>query len=676
VLRLPKDFYRLYVLVLALELVLPVELALARSKNRALVNQSLAPLNAALDANDIDVAQSAAVSIYQQATNAPSLPSPDPTVIIDPVMIADTVGFNRTKVAVEIAQCFYNHAQLDLAKQWALTATSGGSLADEYVRRATVLLGNIATGMDRDNDASAYYLSVITLNGQYREQTAAYAGLLELLMLQKQDELVEQWVRNGQSKFEGAGTLELDFLKAAAKTLKRRNHPLWLELDRQIVELTPAGKTSRMIALRELASNARKFARWAEAETNYAAICAMNQSSPEEIVNSHLFLADCQAKQAEDYTRCIERLKLKIQNFATVEERDYGYYRLAKFYHGLGRDDLAQTNYWVQVSGLSTSSWAAASLHQLGVLKEKEGDFQDALRLYLQYPQRFPQNDRLVMLAYAGALSAADSLGDTNASAKILSTIANRAAAIQDYNVHLNVAYHYKVCGREDLARQFLASGLTLARNALGVASDSAVHSLIHFRVLRRLTDFQLYQKAIDYFTGNIGDLADNNSRPDDYQLQCRCYRAIALASLGQKQQAMEEIRDLMDRAQANPELEAKFAEILAIYSDKSAATELFEWAANKYPSHPWVNIGRLELAVQKYNAGDCAAAQKLAADIINSLRENHKMAWIHRLYWEAVYLRGCCLQTQGKIEEGAQLKQTAFEKSPDLPIQNRLGLK
>jgi hypothetical protein len=34
---------------------------------------------------------------------------------------------------------------LDDAKQWATTATTGGTLGEQYVRSATVLLGNIAS---------------------------------------------------------------------------------------------------------------------------------------------------------------------------------------------------------------------------------------------------------------------------------------------------------------------------------------------------------------------------------------------------------------------------------------------------------------------------------------------------------------------------------------------------
>jgi len=65
------------------------------------------------------------------------------------------------------------------------------------------------------------------------------------------------------------------------------------------------------------------------------------------------------------------------------------------------------------------------------------------------------------------------------------------------------------------------------------------------------------------------------------------------------------------------------------------------------------------------------ATAQKLTEDITNALRESDKMDWIRRLYWEAVYLRGCCLQAQGG--DGNMLKQSAISQIPDLHIQQRL---
>ncbi len=112
------------------------------------------------------------------------------------------------------------------------------------------------------------------------------------------------------------------------------------------------------------------------------------------------------------------------------------------------------------------------------------------------------------------------------------------------------------------------------------------------------------------------------------------------------------------------------------MYSDRATAAGLFEWAANKYPSHPWANIGRLEQAIQRFNAGDYAAAQKLTEAITNALKEDDKMVWLRRLYWEAVYLRGCCLQAAGNAEEGERLKQAALGKAPDMQLQNRLRAK
>jgi hypothetical protein len=78
-----------------------------------------------------------------------------------------------------------------------------------------------------------------------------------------------------------------------------------------------------------------------------------------------------------------------------------------------------------------------------------------------------------------------------------------------------------------------------------------------------------------------------------------------------------------------------------------------------------------LELAIQRFNTGDYVAAQKLTEDITNALRENARLSWIRAVYWQAVYLRGCCLQAQGG--DGNALKQLATSKVPDLGIQQRL---
>ena len=79
-------------------------------------------------------------------------------------------------------------------------------------------------------------------------------------------------------------------------------------------------------------------------------------------------------------------------------------------------------------------------------------------------------------------------------------------------------------------------------------------------------------------------------------------------------------------------------------------------------------------MAIRRFNAGDFAAAKRLADDITNTMPENSKMAWIHRVYWSAVYLRGRCLQAQGDVSGGNSLKQLALNKAPRLNIQQRLN--
>jgi tetratricopeptide (TPR) repeat protein len=457
--------------------------------------------------------------------------------------------------------------------------------------------------------------------------------------------------------------------------LKRRNHPLWRQLDQQIVGLSTAGAGNKLQALRELASNARKFGRWAEAETNYAAICALPIGSAQDAVDSHLFLAACQAKQGKDFTATLQRLQQKSADFTDATEKEYATYRAAKFYEEEGNLGSAAASYKLVASGSSTSTWAAAAFHRLGVLKEQQGDLQGALQLYLQYPRRFPQDQQFAIRSYGNALNVAMALGDTNTAGQIVGAITNNAAAIQDYITQLHLAFYFHKRGKDQLAVGFLEGGLRLAQQTLSLTPDIHQRSLIHHQVLRRMNDFNQFQRMLDYFTVHADDLANADSAPDDYQLQCRCYKAMAVVSTGHRQQGLDEVQQLLDRAQSRPDLEAKFAEILAIYhnatSDKTAATELFEWAVQKYPAHPWANIGRLELAIQRFNAGEYAAAQKLTEDITNALSENAKMTWIRRLYWGAVYLRGCCLQAQGG--DGAGLKQLALGKVPDLRIQNRL---
>jgi tetratricopeptide (TPR) repeat protein len=483
--------------------------ASARSKNRAAVYQNsgqIGQLDTALKSNDVESATAMAAAIYQQATNAPALQSTDPAVIIDPVLVAQTAEFNRAKTAYEIAACFYRHAQLDIANQWAMTTVTGATLSEEYARRATVLLGNIATAMDRNDQAVTNFLSVITLANLNHEQPAAYAGLLELLMLQKQDDQVAQWVQHGQAKFAGAGDFELDFLKQVSATLKRRNYPLWRELDQQIVDSSSGSPGTKLNSLRRLASNARKFGRWAEAETNYAAICALQLGSAQDDVDAYLFLAESQTKQSKDFASTLQILQSNATAFAQSADREYAAYRVAKFYEEQGNLDSAAANYQALVSGSSTSSWAAAALHQFGALKEKQGDLQAALQLYLQYPQRFPQDARFVFQSYGSALSVATSLNDTNRAAQIVGTITNNAAAIQDYNTQLNLAFYFKKRGNQQLALRFYENGLSLAQRALTLASNAGQRSLIHFRVLRRMNDFDQYQRIVDYFATNVGD--------------------------------------------------------------------------------------------------------------------------------------------------------------------------
>ena len=404
----------------------------------------------------------------------------------------------------------------------------------------------------------------------------------------------------------------------------------------------------------------------------------MPLGSAQETVNSYLFLAECQAKQGKDYAACVQDLESRIQGFSAVEQQDYGHYRLAKFYHDLGFDDLAQTNYWISISGVSTSTWAAASLHQLGALKEKDGDLQGALQLYLQYPPRFPQNDRLVMLAYASALNAADTLGDTNTSAQILNTITNRAAAIQDYNVHLNVAYHYKVGETQKLAWKFVTSGFSLAKQALQRAATPQDRYLIHFRVLPCMIDFDLWQQTVDYFQVYASDFAPTDDTPDDYKFQCYWCKALALVRTGNMLGALEAFQWLADQEQGHPQLQARTVETIGVlHSWETGGTNsaaIFEALVRKFPTHPWANLGRLEMAIRRFNAGDFAAAKRLADDITNTMPENSKMAWIHRVYWSAVYLRGRCLQAQGDVSGGNSLKQLALNKAPRLNIQQRLN--
>jgi TolA-binding protein len=650
--------------------------AFAHAKHKLRLDTSLVPLDTALQSNDLVTAQAVATSIYQQAVKA--FTSADPTIIIDPLVVTtQKVALTQCKTAFAIADSFYRHADLADAKQWATTATVTDSLSDPYARRATVLLGNIAYAMDQDDVAVTNFLSVIMLPNLYMEQASAYAGLLDVLMFQKQDDQVSEWVQNGQAQFAGGGDLQLAFLQDAERVLKHRNHPLWRDLDQQIVDLFPNNAASRLQALRELASNARKFERWAEAETNYAALCAMTLPTARDTVDTWFLLAECQAKQNEDATATLSNLTAVCAGLPDAEDCEYGMYRLGKFYEEQGNFDSAAANYELLAVSPSASTWAGAAFHQLGALKEKQGDLPGALQLYLQYPQRFPQDEHFVIQSYASALNVADALGDTNAANLVYSAITNSAAAIQDYNVVLNLSLYFETRNQQ-LARSFLESGLLLAWQALSSATDPAQRALIHYRILRRINDFDQFQRILDHLGAYAAEFpgpgADPNS--DNNHLQCYAYKAIALYGMSNQEDAVTLLATLLDQAQGNAELEGKFGEDLALLSRSSnptVATQLFAWVTQKFPSHPWANIGRLRFAIQAFNAKDFTGAMKLANDIINALPEKMKMPWMQDIYWSAIYLRGSCLEGQGQTQEGAALKQLAMSKVPSLSIQRRL---
>ncbi len=643
----------------------------ARSKNRTPLDQSIVPLETALKANDLEAAQLAATLIYQQATNTLALQSSDPTVIVDPVMVAQAVEFSRTKAAFDIARCFYNHAELDIAKRWATTTTTSGTLGQQYVRLATVLLGNIASAMDKNDEAAAHFTSVINLPTHCREQPLAYAGLLEVLMLDKQDDLVAQWVEHGRTQFAGSD-FELDFLQQGSATLKRRNNPLWRDLDRQIVALSSSSAGSKLSALRQLASNARKFGRWGEAETNYAAICALAIGSPQDTVDMHLFLAAMQAKQSKDFTPALTRLGNKSKDFSESTEKEYAAYRIGKFYEEQDNLDLAAKQYEALCSGSSTSTWAAASLHQLAGIKAKQGDLQTALQLYQQYPERFTQNVRLGLQSYASALNVAMTLGKTNVADQIVATITSRASLLEDYNAQLHLAFYFWKRGNKELMRQFLERGLSQVPRALATALGSRERYLVHFNVLKHLSYFGPPQRTLDWFSAHPVDLPYDPTTTDVLGLQCYAYKAFALTALGKTPDAMALMRQLLDQVNGNPELEIKFSEDLGLLyewsGDNASAAPFFEAIALKYPSHPWASLGRLTLAVQKFNAGDFGESIKICDDITSHLPENSKLRLIRSTYWSAVYVKGCALQAQGT--DGSALKQAALRKVPDLSIQ------
>jgi TolA-binding protein len=675
-LRLSKHLCRLSAVVSTLWLC--ASPAFAHTKHRVKLDSSLVPLETALESNDPATAQAVATSIYQQAVNAAT--STDPTVIIDPsVVTSQSVVFAQCKTAYEIAYCFYRYADLADAQQWAMTATAVDTLNDSYARRAMVLLGNIAYAMDQDGVAATNFLTVIVLPNLYPEQASAYAGLLNVLMMQQQNDQAAQWVQNGQAQFAGAGDLQLAFLQDAERVLKQRDHPLWRDLDQQIVDLLPTNTVARLQPLRELASNARKFERWAEAETNYAALCAMPLSTARDTVDTWFLLAESQAKQGKDVTATLRNLTAVCDGFADTVDCDYGTYRLGKFYERRGSNDLATAAYSALVSSSSTSTWAGAALHQLGALKELAGDLPGALQLYLQYPQRFPQNEPMVMQAYSSALNVAGALGDTNSANLVYHAIIKNGAAIQDYNVMLNLGRYFNMQGNQQLAVRFLENGLSLAQQALNSTTDPAQRALIQYRMLNRMNDFSQYQRILGYFKANAtefpGPGADPNS--DENHLQCYAYQAMAFRWTGDEPDATTLLEGALDRAQGNAQLEGEFGEYLAVLckgTNSPAALQLFEWVAQKYPSHKWANVGRLQLAIQAFNSGNFANALKLTDDITNGLTQNSKLQWIQNIYWSAVYLRGACLQAQGQTQDGAALEQLATSQFPELDIQTRLS--
>jgi hypothetical protein len=670
-----KHFSRLIAIVLTL--CLCASPAFAHAKHKLRLDTSLVPLDTALQSNDLVTAQSLATSIYQQTVKA--FTSTDPTIIIDPAVVTTQgIALAQCKTAYAIADSFYRHADLTDAKQWATTATAADRLSNPYARRAKVLLGNIAYAMDEDDVAAAHFQGVIALPNLYPEQASAYAGLLDVLLQQKQDDQVAQWVKTGQAKFANGGDLQLAFLQDTERVLKHRNHSLWRDLDQQIVDLFP-NAPSRLQALRELASNARKFERWAEAESNYTALCATQLPNAHETADTWVLLAECQAKQSKDVSATLSNLVAACAGFSDLESHDYGMYRLGKFYEEHGNLDAAYTNYQLLVTSPSASTWTGAAFHQLGALKEKQGDLQGALQIYLQYPQRYPQNQAFAIQSYASALNVAEALGDSNSANLVYAAITNNAAAIQDYNVVLNLCRYFMLQGNPHLARSFLESGLSLARQMLASTTDPAQRALIEYRVLRRLCDFDQHQRTLDYLAANAADFPGPNADPnsDNNHLQCYFYKALALYGTTNQESAITLMAELLDRAQGNAELEGSFGEDLALlyqrYSDLGPASQLFGWVIQKYPSHPWASLGRLVFAIQSFNKGDFTTARKLADDITNGLPEKSWMDWIRITYWSGVYIRGCCLAAQGNASDGSSLKTLALSKSPDLPVQRYL---
>jgi tetratricopeptide (TPR) repeat protein len=641
---------RTFGMVATLTVLLVTSSAFARAKHRA-TTASLVPLESALQSNDINTAQTLASSIYQQIIS--SFTATNQGIIIDAAVVTtQTVAFVQCRTAYEIADSFYRFADLTDAQQWATTATALDSLGDPYARRATVLLGNIAYAMDRDGVAATNFMTVIVLPNLYPEQASAYAGLLNVLLMEQQSDQVTQWVQTGQIQFAGADKLQLDFLQDAEMILKQRNHPLWHDLDQQIVDLFPTNMTFRLRALQELASNARKFQRWAEAETNYAAICAMPLSSERLTVDTWFLLAECQSQQGEDVTATLSNLTAACAGFADTEDCDYGTYRLGKFYEQEGSNDLAYATYEILSSGGSTSTWAAAALHELASLTEKQGDLQAALQLYLQYPQQFPQDQHFVIESYSSAMGVAVILGDTNSANSVYNAITNNAADIQDYNVMLNLALYFKTKGNRQLAQNFLTNGVQLAQQALGSTSDFAQRYLIHYRVLRRLTDFANPTAVLNYWQQNAADFAQVSEADPSSIARCTIYEALALFNSGQQQEGIDMAQNVLSTASGNSTAAQTVAfelyRLLEASQNDPSAISLAQWVDAKYPSGPWSAAVRLALAQNAFQTGDVAGAQVLTEQVINSLPEHSKMEWINSVAQRARGLRARCMQTTG----------------------------
>jgi tetratricopeptide (TPR) repeat protein len=643
-------------------------------KSRKPINQAVRQLDELLAGGDLESAHTLATTICDQLTCLPAPASSAWGVTVQPECVARTNCLLHHKAACRIAETYYKHAELELSKQWAECCDL--TVNDLFTRRARVLLGHIAMAMDRDDEAIAHYTEVITRKNLYREQPAAYAGLLELLQITHQDDLVEQWVRHGQHKFRKAGGLQRRFLWSVSRVLRRRNHPLWREINQQIVELTPAGKKWRFKAQRELASDARKFGRYDEAEQRYSEICNQNLKSTRECVNTHLFLAECQAKQGKNPEASIQQLVAKSQNFRTQAQKDYATYRIAKFHEQQGNHEKAASEFWLLASD-SSGKWSGAALTMLAKLAEKQGDLQRALDLYLQYPQRFPGRERLVLQAYAGGLTVASKLGDNGAVEQIATAIENRASNLTDYNTHLNLAFHYFKNREYGLARRFLERGIVLAEQTLAITAQPAERCEIHFHVLRRLADFQEFERAVAYFQANTDDVFAVATAGASAACACICVAAMALNAVGQQEEAKRYLEWLLQQIAGNPTLEPVIQETLGLVMmqsrDTHVAPVLFETVAEQYPAHPWVNIGRLRMAIDKCIIRDWVGALRLADEIIATCQPNAKMAWVYNTHWSGVYIRGHCLKALGDPTAGELLMREAVDHAPGMGVDREL---